>query len=196
MDQDTENQISQLRKYCGCQEWEIIKVVTDNVSGAKGIQDRKGLEEVFRMAHRKQFDVLLFWSLDRLSREGSRKTIEYLSKLESYKVDWHSFTEPYLSSLGIFKDAIIAILSALAKQERVRISERTKAGMERFKRMNPNHHFGRARTSEIRINEVLQLRDQGLSLTEIGTRLKLTAARVCQISKMGKVNHGGESIKV
>jgi hypothetical protein len=38
-----------------------------------------------------------------------------------------SFTEPYLDSGGMFKDAVIAILGAIAKQERVRLSERVRA---------------------------------------------------------------------
>ena len=109
--QETENQIGQLRKYSEQQEWEVVDVLTDNVSGSKGIKERKGLEQVFVMAHKRQFDVLLFWSLDRLSREGSRKTIEYLSRLESMGCDWHSFTEPYLSTMGVFSDAIISLLA-------------------------------------------------------------------------------------
>jgi len=40
-------------------------------------------------------------------------------------VDYRSFTEQYLDSTGIFKEAVIGILAAVAKQERVRLSERT-----------------------------------------------------------------------
>jgi DNA invertase Pin-like site-specific DNA recombinase len=39
-----------------------------------------------------------------------------------------SFTEPYLDSTDVFRDALIAILAAIAKQERVRLSERINAG--------------------------------------------------------------------
>ncbi len=34
-----------------------------------------------------------------------------------------------LDSCGIFKDAVLAILAVIAKQERVRLSERTIAGL-------------------------------------------------------------------
>ncbi len=192
LDQETENQIGQLKRYAETQGWEMLDAITDNMSGAKGIIDRKGLERVFSMAHKRQFDVLLFWSLDRLSREGSRKTIEYLSRLESIGVDWHSYTEPYLSSMGVFKDAIISLLASLAKQERIRIGERTRAGMERVRRLGIKT-IGRPKTTNARINEVLELRKEGLTLTVIGERLNLTAARVCQIIKMGGSNNGGES---
>jgi DNA invertase Pin-like site-specific DNA recombinase len=57
-------------------------------------------------------------------------TLQYLQKLTSYGVNWKSFMEQYLDSVGIFKDAIISIMATLAKQERVKISERTLAGLE------------------------------------------------------------------
>ena len=193
-DQETDNQIGQLRRYAETQQWEVLQPITDNVSGSKGTIDRKGLEHVFVMAHKRQFDVLLFWSLDRLSREGSRKTIEYLSRLEGFGIDWHSYTEPYLSSMGVFSDAIISLLASLAKQERIRIGERTRAGMERVRRLGIKT-IGRPKTSDSRISEVLELRNQGLTLSVIGERLNLSAARVCQMIKMGEVNNGGESIQ-
>jgi putative DNA-invertase from lambdoid prophage Rac len=192
LDQATENQIVQLKRYAEAQEWEVSDAITDLMSGSKGINERKGLEKVFEMAHRRQFDVLLFWSLDRLSREGSRKTIEYLSRLENLGVDWHSFTEPYLSSMGVFSDAIISLLASLAKQERIRIGERTRAGMERVRRLGLKK-IGRPRTTDTRIGEVMELRKQGLTLSAIGDKLNITAARVCQIIKMKGINEGAES---
>jgi hypothetical protein len=41
--------------------------------------------------------------------------------------------QPYLYSTGIFKEAVIDILAAVAKQERVRLSERTIVGLQKAK---------------------------------------------------------------
>jgi DNA invertase Pin-like site-specific DNA recombinase len=79
-------------------------------------------------------DLVLFWSLDRLSREGVLQTLNYLNRLSSYGVGYRSFTEQYFDSCGIFREAVIAILATVAKQERLRISERTKAGLESARR--------------------------------------------------------------
>ena len=76
----------------------------------------------------RQFDLVLFWSLDRLSREGVLET------LSSYGVGWKSFTEQYLDSCGVFRDAVLSILATIAKQERIRLSERTMAGLEKARR--------------------------------------------------------------
>ena len=82
-------------------------------------------------ASQRQFDLLLLWKLDRLSREGTRRTLVYLTQLDSWNVAGRSFMEPYFDSCGIIKDAVLAIMATLAEQERISISERTKAGLVR-----------------------------------------------------------------
>lgn len=182
-DQETDNQVSQLREYAIKQEWEVTEVVIDICSGGKSAKERLGLDKVFTLARKRKFDIVLFWALDRFSREGSRKTIGYLSVLDDAGVDWHSYSEPYISSLGIFKDAIIAILSALAKQEKVRISERTKAGLERTVRVNGTR-LGRPKTDPDKIAKAKRFRGQGLSYGEISKKMGISRARVCQLVKL------------
>jgi len=43
---------------------------------------------------------------------------------------YRSFTEQYFDSCGVFEDAVIAIIATVAKQERVRISPRVRAGLD------------------------------------------------------------------
>ena len=62
--------------------------------------------------------MLLFWSLDRLTREGTLATLKYLELIESCGVHWRSLTEPWIDSAGPFRDVIISLLASLAKQER------------------------------------------------------------------------------
>lgn len=181
-DQETDNQVSQLRVYAAKQDWEVVDVVVDVCSGGKGLTERPGLDNAFELARRRKFDVLLFWALDRFSREGSRKTIQYLGLLDDAGVAWHSYSEPYISSLGIFGDAIIAILSALAKQEKVRIGERTRAGLERTVRVNGTR-LGRPKTDPAKIKKARTLRAQGMSYGEIGLAMGISRVRACQLAK-------------
>jgi hypothetical protein len=46
-------------------------------------------------------------------------------------VDWRSYQESYFDSCGPFKDVVVSLMATLAKHERLRISERTKAGLQR-----------------------------------------------------------------
>jgi hypothetical protein len=81
---------------------------------------------MFSDASKRKFSVLLFWSLDRFSREGVLETLQHLNRLTSYGVNYRSFTEQYFDSCGVFRDAVISILATIAKQERIRISARAK----------------------------------------------------------------------
>lgn len=178
-DQNPENQLSQLKEYAIKQEWQIVEVIEDVVSGGKGIEGRTGFKKVFEMSRQGKFDVLLFWSLDRFSREGSRKTLEYLTMLDSCKVKWHSYTEPYISSLGVFSDAIISILSAIARQEKIRISERTIAGLKRVAESGVK--LGRPRISKTISQKARELRGKGMSFTQIGKELGYSRIRAYQL---------------
>lgn len=178
-DQAPENQISQLRDYARKHDWQIFDVKTDICSGSKSADERSGLKSVFDLARQRKFDILLFWSLDRFSREGSRKTLEYLSRLDAYGVKWHSYTEEYISSLGIFADAIISLMACLAKQERIRISERTKAGLVRIKAQGIK--LGRPKTNHSLILRACNLKQTGLSYSAIGRELNLSKARAYQL---------------
>lgn len=175
-EQTTDNQLRQLREYADRQGWNIIEEIQDVASGGKSAEERQGLKKVFTMARQRKFDVLLFWSLDRFSREGSRKTLEYLTKLDDYRVKWHSYTEEYISSLGIFADAIISLMACLAKQERIRISERTKAGLARVKAKGKV--LGRPTDVIADTEQIRELRQSGHSLSEISRITGVSKTRV------------------
>ena len=129
--QDAANQSLQLIEYCQRQGWDYIEY-TDRMTGTRA--DRVQFQRMFEDARLKHFDMVLFWALDRFTREGTLKTLEYLQHLDSYGVAWKSFTEQYLDSTGMFRDAVIAILATIAKQEHARLSERVVAGLRRAKR--------------------------------------------------------------
>ena len=130
--QDAANQLEALRVYAKHQGFEIVAEYVDEMSGSK-FSDRKQFLALFKAARLREFDIVLFWALDRFSREGVLATLNHLQVLTSAGVEWRSYTEQYLDSTGIFRDAIIAILAALAKQETIRIRERTMAGLARIR---------------------------------------------------------------
>lgn len=126
--QHTENQRAQLLEFIKASGWTLAHEYEDRESG--GHADRPAFQKMMTDASRHKFDVVLFWSLDRFSREGVYETLHHLRTLDSYHVAFRSFTEQYLDSCGMFKDAVLAILAVIAKQERVRLSERVKAGLD------------------------------------------------------------------
>jgi DNA invertase Pin-like site-specific DNA recombinase len=126
---------------------------------------------------RPEFDLLLFWSLDRLSREGVAATLNHLEKLTSYSVGWRSHTEEYLDSTGLFRDAVIAILATIAKQERIRRSERAKAAIQKLRKQGTVDHLGRPKAVFNR-ERARELAAQGWSFARIGKQLGVSAMTV------------------
>jgi DNA invertase Pin-like site-specific DNA recombinase len=134
--QETDNQLLQLREFC--ERWEgheLVAEYVDRESGARGRRERRGFDRMFADAARRRFDVLLFWALDRFSREGIRKTIAYLERLDECGVSFKSYTEPFLDTDNeLIAHIVLGVTSYYAQQEALRISDRTKAGLERARR--------------------------------------------------------------
>jgi DNA invertase Pin-like site-specific DNA recombinase len=102
----------------------------DSMSGRKTDKDRPGFAAMLKAAHQRKFDMIVFWALDRLTREGTRATLNYLQRLESKGVGYVSYQEQWLDSTGPFKDVMVSMFATLARQEGLRISERTIAGLK------------------------------------------------------------------
>ena len=63
------------------QGWTIYREYIDHETAKT--DDRAEFQAMFRDASTRKFDVLLFWALDRLSREGVLETLQHLSRLTS-----------------------------------------------------------------------------------------------------------------
>ena len=88
--QDTANQLDQLRDFCKAQSWDIVAEYEDHDSGSN--PDRTQFKAMLNDAMQRKFDVVLFWALDRFTREGALQTLQYLSVLSSYGVGLRSYT--------------------------------------------------------------------------------------------------------
>jgi DNA invertase Pin-like site-specific DNA recombinase len=176
--QECENQLVQLRGHCVKQGWTIVSEFIDYESGAKG--DRAEFQAMLRAASHRKFDVLLFWALDRLTREGVLETLQYLNRLESCGVAYKSYTEQFFDSCGVFKDAILAIMATLAKQERVKRSERTKAGLARVKASGVK--LGQ-KPVDADPAEARRLRTGGVSIRAIAAKLGVSIGTAHKLSQ-------------
>jgi len=176
--QETENQLIQLREQCARLDWPIVLEFVDYESGAKS--ERPEFQAMFKAAGQRKFDLLMFWSLDRFTREGVLQTLQYLNRLEACGVAYKSFTEPFFDSCGVFKDAIISIMATLAKQERIKRSERTKAGLARVRALGVR--LGQ-KPVDIDPGDARQLRNNGLSIRAIASQLGVSVGTAHRLSK-------------
>ena len=181
--QDAENQLAQLRAWCGAAGHTIAGEYVDHASGGKDASQRPQLACMLDDAHRRRFDVLLCWSLDRLSREGLTETIGYLRRLGNAGVAFHSYSEPMLSTDNeMVREVLLAVMASMAKMERARISERTKAGLARVRESGVK--LGRRPIEDSRQAEIAALAGEGLTAYAIGKRLGLDIKTVQKYSQV------------
>jgi DNA invertase Pin-like site-specific DNA recombinase len=130
--QDTENQLRELRAFADSSGWLIGREYIDHETAKHG--DRSQFQRMLTDATQRKFKAVLCWALDRFTREGIEQTFEYVRQLKAEGVDFISYTEAHFRTTGPAGELMRAVAAWIAKQERIRISERTKAGMETARR--------------------------------------------------------------
>ena len=85
--QTCENQLASLRAVAARNGWQVVRELKDEgISGAKGRADRPAWDELHRMVERKQCDIVLTWSIDRLGRSIAG-LIGFMKELSAVGVD-------------------------------------------------------------------------------------------------------------
>jgi DNA invertase Pin-like site-specific DNA recombinase len=175
--QNPEVQARQLREFAATQGWEIVAEYVDRESGAK--DDRPEFQRMLRAASKREFDVLLFWSVDRFSRAGIVPVLTSLKRLARYGVKYRSFEEPYIDTTDHeWGDLLAAFVAKIAELERKRIRARIMAGLEKARA--DGKVLGRRRNVVDR-QKVWALKDAGKSIRQIKAVMKLSHGTVQRI---------------
>src|ERR1700719_3526980 len=175
--QTPDNQLLQLRAWCERMGYPVVHKYVEHENGGKGAEYRKQLAAMFAGAARRKFDLLLVWSLDRFSREGMAATVGYLQRLASHGVAFRSFTEEHLSTENeLVRNILLATLSSLAKLEREKISQRTKAGLERARARGKV--LGRPRFSDGDRNKLTAALETGDSWNVVSRKTRIPYSTV------------------
>ena len=131
-DQTTANQERELREIAGRSGLEIVKVYKDHgISGAKGRDKRPGFDALHRDAAKRQFDVVMAWSVDRLGR-SLQDLVVFLSEIHSLGIDL-MLHQQGLDTRTPAGKAMFGMMGAFAEFERSMIRERVRAGLARAK---------------------------------------------------------------
>jgi DNA invertase Pin-like site-specific DNA recombinase len=172
-EQSTEMQTSDLTRYCDQRGFEIYKEYSDQ--GVSGTKDKRpGLDELMADARKRKFDAVMVWRFDRFAR-STKHLITALEEFRHLGIDFVSYQENIDTSSPLGK-AIFTIISAIAELERSIIVERVKSGVRRAKERGKI--LGRPRVLNLDGNELLRLRDEGLSLREISKKVNASPASV------------------
>lgn len=139
-DQHADNQLIPLREWATGRGDTVVRefVAEDSAwqhgGTAKGKLFDKARADLVRGAQRAEYEAVLIWALDRLSRRGYGDLNGLMSQLSAGGCEVVSHEEPFIHSLGPFGEIAIHMLSMMASQESERRSQRIKAGLARRKR--------------------------------------------------------------
>lgn len=129
--QEPENQLIPLRDWCRSMGWTIITEYIDRGSGAD--PNRPQFKQMLQDAMMLRFQNILVWKWDRFTREPMFTAVGRIQRLRERGIGIKSLTETWLdtSKENPIGDVILSIMLWAGSEERRKISERTKAGIQR-----------------------------------------------------------------
>ncbi len=186
--QDTEVQLSQLRRYCKQRGLIVYKEYIDHISGTK--EQRPGFQALLADARQRRVDTVLVWKFDRFAR-STRFLITALEEFNEMGIDFISFSEQIDTSTPMGK-AMFTMISAIAEFERSLIAERVSAGLIRAKERGVK--LGRPRVG-FDVNKAFKLRAEGCSWSELSKALRVSSSTLRRTLYPLFKNHGtGEPV--
>jgi DNA invertase Pin-like site-specific DNA recombinase len=178
--QDTDNQRRELEVVAERSGWRIVKVYEDaGISGAKGRDQRPGLDAMMKGVNSKEFDMVASWSVDRLGRSLT-DLLGILQALHEKGVGLFLHQQGLDTSTTAGK-AMFQMLGVFAEFERGIIRERVNAGLARARAKGVK--LGRRRVDPAVEARIVDLRAKGDGILKIGKKLGIGTSVVQRVFK-------------
>jgi DNA invertase Pin-like site-specific DNA recombinase len=190
--QTVENQVRELHRIAERRGWQIVEEYHDaGISGAKGRDQRPGLDRMLKDASKRRFDVVMAWAIDRLGR-SLIDLLGTIQHLEACGVDVYLDQQSIDTTTPAGK-LMFQMTGAFAEFERSMIRQRVKAGLKRA--VEQGTKLGRPRVSpsiEKRIQTHLR---QGKGILKVATELGVGTSTVQRIKEemSGPFVHASEA---
>ena len=178
--QDTDNQRRELEAVAERSGWKVVKVYEDaGISGAKGRDQRPGLDAMMKGVNAREFDMVASWSVDRLGRSLT-DLLSILQGLHEKGVGLFLHQQG-LDTTTTAGKAMFQMLGVFAEFERGIIRERVNAGLARAKANGVK--LGRRRTKPSVEAQIVALRAKGDGILKIGRTLGVGTSVVQRVFK-------------
>jgi DNA invertase Pin-like site-specific DNA recombinase len=130
--QTLENQTRELSQVAERRGWQVVETYKDaGISGSKGRDKRPGLDKMLKAACRREFDVVMAWSIDRLGR-SLIDLLHTVQNLEAYGVDLYLDQQAIDTTTPAGK-LMFQVTGAFGEFEKSMIQQRVKLGLKRAK---------------------------------------------------------------
>ena len=178
--QTTENQRLALEAVAHHRHWHVVKVYEDaGISGAKARDKRPAFDAMLKDAMRRRFDLLMFWSIDRLGR-STATVAAALAELEAAGVAVYADKEGMDATTPHGK-AMLQMAAVFAELERGMIRERVMAGLARAK-VN-GKQLGRPKVPDKIENAIRARLSTGDGILKIAKSLRVGVSTVQRIQR-------------
>jgi DNA invertase Pin-like site-specific DNA recombinase len=181
-EQTTRNQRRELEEAAKRHSWKIAATFEDaGISGAKGRKDRPGLDALLKAVTRREVDMVMAWSVDRLGR-SLVDLLATLQELHAKDVDLYLHQQGLDTSTPSGR-AMFQMMGVFSEFERAMIQERVKAGLARAK--DDGVTLGRPTlesTDPERAAEVRAMRSKGVGVRKIAKTLGVGVGTVLRLS--------------
>ena len=177
--QTTENQLRELKTVAERHGWQVVAKFTDEgISGAKGRDQRPGLNSLMEGVTRRDFDKVMAWSVDRLGRSLS-DLLSVMGELKAKGVDLYLHQQSLDTSTPAGK-AMFQMLGVFSEFEREIIRERVNSGLARAKAQGKK--LGRPRRdTPKRLATICKLRKRGIGINKIASKLGIGVSVVQRV---------------
>jgi DNA invertase Pin-like site-specific DNA recombinase len=178
--QTTDNQEIALREIAGRMGWHIVHAYSDHgISGAKGRDKRPQFDALCKAATRREFDLVMAWSVDRLGR-SLQDLIGFLSELHSLKIDRYLHQQGLDTSTPAGK-AMFQMMGVFAEFERSMIQSRVRAGLARAR--VAGKRLGRPKVSDKIEDQIRAALGDGLGIRRVAALVGVGVGTVQRIAK-------------
>lgn len=176
--QTTENQLRELQAVADRHGWKAVAQYVDNgISGAKGREARPEYDRMLKAAARREFDLIMSWSVDRLGRSMSH-LVSFLEEIRAKGVDLYLHVQALDTSTPAGR-AMFQMCGVFAEFERSMIQSRVKAGLERAKARGKT--LGRPKASAAKESAILAARSEGKGIRKIARELGIGVSVVQRV---------------
>ena len=178
--QTTDNQVRELRKVAKRHGWKITAEYIDHgVSGAKGRDKRPALDKLLKAANRRDFSIIMAWSVDRLGR-SLQHLVGFLDEIHAKGVDLYLHQQNIDTSTPSGK-AMFQMAGVFAEFERSMIQERVRAGLERAREQGKV--LGRPKVPPRKEALIRQKRGEGMGILKIAQEVGVGTSVVQRVLK-------------
>jgi DNA invertase Pin-like site-specific DNA recombinase len=177
-EQSVENQLRELRAVARRMGWKLDgEYVDKGISGAKGRDGRPAFDRMLSAAARREFDIVMAWSVDRLGR-SLQHLVGFLGEIHGKGIDLYLHTQGVDTSTPGGK-ALFGMMGVFAEFERAMIQERIRAGLARAKAQGKQ--LGRPRIEAAVERQIHQGRAKGQGIREIARAVGVGPATVLRV---------------